>query len=95
MSFKPENWKVEFTPDRIDVIEPNELKQVEMTITPYEEALVGDYSVGVKVEGERTGKSIEFRTSVKTSGAWGWIGVGIIIAVIAGLFGLFRALGRR
>ena len=95
MTFKPENWKVEFKPERIDLIEPNGLKQVEMIITPYEEALVGDYSVGVKVDGEKAGKTLEFRTSVKASGAWGWIGIGIIMAVIAGLFGLFRTLGRR
>jgi uncharacterized membrane protein len=95
MTFKPENWKVEFKPERIDLIEPNGLKQVEMIITPYEEALVGDYSVGVKVDGEKASKTIEFRTSVKASGAWGWIGIGIIVAVIAGLFGLFRTLGRR
>jgi uncharacterized membrane protein len=95
MTFKPENWKVEFKPERIDLIEPNGLKQVEMIITPYEEALVGDYSVGVKVDGEKAGKTLEFRTSVKASGAWGWIGIGIIMAVIAGLFALFRTLGRR
>jgi len=95
MTFKPENWKVEFKPERIDQIEPNALKQVEMIITPYEEALVGDYSVGVKVEGEKASKTLEFRTSVKASGAWGWIGIGIIVAVVAGLFGLFRMLGRR
>jgi uncharacterized membrane protein len=95
MTFKPENWKVEFKPERIDLIEPNGFKQVEMIITPYEEALVGDYSVGVKVEGEKASKTLEFRTSVKASGAWGWIGIGIIVAVIAGLLGLFRALGRR
>jgi len=95
MTFKPENWKVEFKPERIDQIEPNGLKQVEMIITPYEDALVGDYSVGVKVEGEKAAKTIEFRTSVKASGAWGWVGIGIIVAVIAGLFGLFRMLGRR
>jgi uncharacterized membrane protein len=95
MTFKPENWKVDFKPERIDLIEPNGLKQVEMIITPYEEALVGDYSVGVKVEGEKASKTLEFRTSVKASGAWGWIGIGIIVAVIAGLLGLFRALGRR
>jgi uncharacterized membrane protein len=95
MTFKPENWKVEFKPERIDLIEPNGLKQVEMIITPYEDALVGDYSVAVKVDGEKASKTLEFRTSVKASGAWGWIGIGIIVAVIAGLFGLFRTLGRR
>jgi uncharacterized membrane protein len=95
MSFKPENWKVEFTPENIDIIEPGDLKQVEVAITPYEEALVGDYSISVNVEGEKASKIIEFRTTVKASAAWGWIGIGIIVAVIAGLFGIFRWLGRR
>jgi uncharacterized membrane protein len=95
MSFKPENWKVEFNPEKIDVIEPGDLKQVEVTITPNEDALVGDYSVSINVEGEKTSKMIELRTTVKASSAWGWIGIGIIVVVIGGLFGLFRWLGRR
>jgi len=95
MSFKPENWKVEFTPENIGIIEPGDLKQVEVAITPYEEALVGDYSISVNVEGEKASKIIELRTTVKASAAWGWIGIGIIVAVIGGLFGIFRWLGRR
>jgi uncharacterized membrane protein len=95
MSFKPENWKVEFSPESIDIIEPGDLKQVELSITPYEDALVGDYSVSVNVEGEKASKIIEFRTTVKASAAWGWIGIGIIVVVIGGLFGIFRWLGRR
>lgn len=95
MTFKPENWKVEFNPEKVDVIESGKLQQVEVTITPNEEALVGDYSVNVKVEGEKAAKTLEFRVTVKASAAWGWIGIGIIIAVIGGLIGLFRWLGRR
>jgi uncharacterized membrane protein len=95
MSYKPENWEIKFEPEKIDVIEPGDLKQVEVTITPYEEALVGDYSVGVDVNGEKASKSIEFRITVKASTAWGWIGIGIIVVVIAGLIGLFLWLGRR
>ena len=95
MSFKPENWKVAFSPEKLDVIEPGDLKQVEMTITPYEDALVGDYSISVSVEGEKASKVIELRTTVKASAAWGWVGIGIIVMVIAGLFGIFRWLGRR
>ncbi len=95
LSFKPENWEVEFKPESIDIIEPGDLKQVELIITPYEEALVGDYSINVNVEGEKASEIIEFRTTVKASAAWGWIGIGIIVVVIAGLFGVFRWLGRR
>jgi uncharacterized membrane protein len=95
MSYKPENWEVKFDPETIDAIEPGDLKQVEVTFTPYKEALVGDYSVGVDVNGEKASKSIEFRVTVKASTAWGWIGIGIIVVVIAGLIGLFLWLGRR
>jgi uncharacterized membrane protein len=66
-----------------------------MIVTPYEDALVGDYSIGVKIDGEKASKTLEFRVGVKASAAWGWIGIAIIVAVIAGLLGLFRKLGRR
>jgi len=95
MSFKPENWNVTFNPEQVDLIDPGDLKQIEMTITPYDDALVGDYSISVNIEGEKASKMIEFRTTVKASAAWGWIGIGIIVAVIGGLFGIFRWLGRR
>lgn len=94
-SFKPENWKVEFKPEKIDALQPDAMKQVEVTITPAAQALVGDYSVGLSVDGEKTNKTVELRVSVKTSSAWGWIGIIIIIVVIAGLGGLFIKLGRR
>ena len=95
MSFKPENWHVEFKPETIESIKAGDLAQVEVAITPYEEALVGDYSVSVNVEGEKASKPIEFRVTVNASTAWGWIGIGIIVLVVAGLTGLFRWLGRR
>lgn len=95
MTFKPENWKIEFEPEKLDVLEPGEVKQVEVKITPYEEALVGDYSVAVEIQGEKASKTLEFRTTVKASAAWGWIGILIIVAVVGGLTTLFKKLGRR
>ncbi len=94
-SFKPENWDVTFKPEKIDALEPGALKQVEVTVKPAPQALVGDYSVGVLINGEKSDKTIEMRVTVKASTAWGWIGIGIIIFVIAGLSALFMWLGRR
>jgi uncharacterized membrane protein len=95
-SFKPENWKVEFKPEKIESLEPGGLKQVEVTITPSAQALVGDYSVSISVEGEKgSSKNVELRVGVKTSPAWGWIGLMLIVLVIAVLGGLFLRLGRR
>ncbi len=95
-SFKPENWKVQFNPPRINFLKPGEIKQVEVVITPYEGALVGDYSIEIKAKGEEGSQdSVEFRVSVKASPVWGWIGIGIILFVIGGLILVFRFFGRR
>jgi len=94
-SFKPENWEVTFKPEKVDALEPNALKQVEVTVKPAAQALVGDYSMGCLVNGEKSDKTVEIRVTVRASTAWGWIGIGIIIFVIAGLSALFIWLGRR
>jgi uncharacterized membrane protein len=94
-SFKPENWEVTFKPEKIDALETGALKQIEVTVKPGAQALVGDYSVGVLINGEKSDKTIEMRVTVKASTAWGWIGIFVIIFVIAGLSALFIWLGRR
>lgn len=95
LSLKPENWKVEFKPEKLDSLAPGDLKQVEVIITPSDQALVGDYAVAVSIEGEKVSKNLELRVTVKASTAWGWVGIGIIVFVIAGLVVLFIRLGRR
>ena len=95
-SFKPENWKVEFKPEKIEALEPGAIKQVEAIITPAASSLVGDYSVGLMADGERgSNKTVEMRVTVKAPTAWGWIGVGLIALAIGGMGGLFVWLGRR
>ena len=94
-SFKPENWETAFTPEKIEALAPGEMKQVEVKVTPGPQSLVGDYSVGIMTNGERADKTVEMRVTVKASSAWGWIGIGIILAVIAGLSFLFIKMGRR
>ena len=95
LSFQPENWKVEFKPKNIDTLAPGDLKQIELTVTPSGQALVGDYSVAVRVEGEKANETLELRTTVRASTAWGWLGIGIIVLVVAGLVVLFIRMGRR
>jgi len=94
-AFKPENWKVEFKPEKIENLEPNAVKQTEVTITPADQALVGDYSVSIQTEGEKANQDTEFRVTIRAASTWGWIGVGIIAVVIVGLAVAFRVLGRR
>ena len=95
LSFKPENWKVEFKPEMLETMAPNDFKQIEVTITPTDQALVGDYSVVLNIEAEKVSKTLELRVSVRASTAWAWIGIGIILLVVIGLVILFIRLGRR
>jgi uncharacterized membrane protein len=94
-SFKPENWETTFKPEKIESLAPGEMKQIEVTIKPGPQSLVGDYSVGIMTTGEKSDKTVEMRVTVKASSAWGWIGIGIILLVIAGLSLLFIKMGRR
>jgi uncharacterized membrane protein len=94
-SFKPENWEIKFDPETIEVLEPGDMKQVEVTIIPAREALVGDYSVAVNARTDEADDDIEFRVTVKASSTWGWLGVAIIVVVVVGLAITFKRLGRR
>jgi uncharacterized membrane protein len=94
-SFKPENWETTFKPEKIDALAPGEMRQVEVTIKPGQQTLVGDYSVGIMTNGEKAEKTVEMRVTVKASAAWGWLGIGLIVLVIAGLGLLFMKMGRR
>jgi uncharacterized membrane protein len=95
ISVKPENWKVDFKPEKLETLAPGEMKQIEMTITPAAQALVGDYSVNAMVQAQKLTKNLEFRVSTKASSAWGWLGIGIIVIVLLGLVSLFVYVGRR
>ena len=95
LSFKPENWKVEFKPEKLQDVKAGEVKQVEVVITPSDDALVGDYSVAVNAQGEKSSDEVEFRITVRASSAWGWIGVGLIVLVMIFLAVMFKTLGRR
>jgi uncharacterized membrane protein len=95
LSFKPENWDVTFKPESIDSLAPGALQQVEVTVKPSGQALVGDYSVSLAAQAEKITKDLELRVTVQASTAWGWVGIGIIIFVILGLVILFFKMGRR
>lgn len=95
LSFQPESWRVIFSPESIETLPPGDIRQVEVKVTPPGQALVGDYSVGLSIRGEKVTDDLELRVTVKASTAWGWVGIGVILMVIAGLVFLFIRVGRR
>jgi len=95
LSFQPESWEVAFVPESIEDLAPGEIRQVEVKVTPSGQALVGDYSLSLSIRGQKVSDDLELRVTVRASSAWGWVGIGVILLVIAGLVLLFIRVGRR
>lgn len=91
----PVNWKVTFEPQRIDVLPAGRSQEVTATIRPDGRAIAGDYAVTFRAVAAESSADATFRVAVKTPTLWGWVGVGIVAVVIAGLFTTFRVYGRR
>jgi uncharacterized membrane protein len=94
-STKSEGWSVTFNPSKIDTLEPGITQEVDITITPPAKTIAGDYAVDIKFTGVEANYTLEERVTVVTPTIWGGAGIGIAVAVIAGLVVLFRRLGRR
>ncbi|WP_276351854.1 NEW3 domain-containing protein [Cohnella caldifontis] len=94
-STPPANWEISFEPKTINTLKAGESKPVTATIKASGKALAGDYVVGLTAQASEKSADAAIRMTVKSSVLWGWIGVLIILAVIAGVYGLFRKYGRR
>ncbi|MDN4068525.1 NEW3 domain-containing protein [Paenibacillus vini] len=91
----PTGWEVSFEPSNITSVAPGESKQVQAIIKSSGKSLAGDYVVNLSASTSGKSSSADLRVTVKSSVLWGWIGILIIVAVIAGIYYLFRKFGRR
>jgi len=92
----PEDWEIEFTPSTIDSITADGGQAVEVNIRPAARAIAGDYYISLRAEGSQTSaERIDIRVSVRTPTVWGWVGVIIILAAIAGVIYIFMRFSRR
>lgn len=94
-STPPSDWKVEFNPASIDVVNPGEAAQVVASITPSGDAISGDYVVSLNAAVPETSSSVDLRATVKGSRTWGFVGLGLIAAAVIGVGYVFRRFGRR
>ena len=94
-STKPEGWSVTFNPEKIDSLEPDLKQEVEVVIKSPKRTIARDYFATLKAESENASGSTQLRITVLTPRVWGGGGIGIAVAVIAGLIVLFRRLSTR
>ncbi len=95
-STKPDGWIINFKPDKVDSLGSGQTTQVDVVITPPEgKTIAGDYIINLKSDNGTVSKDMDVRVTVLTPTIWGWVGIIIIVVVIAGLAVLFMKLGRR
>jgi uncharacterized membrane protein len=92
----PEGWKSSFDPKEIHELAPNASQKVQVTMTPSERAIAGDYQTTIRASGGGgLSESANFRITVLTSTWLGVVGVGIIaVALFVVVFAVGR-FGRR
>jgi len=58
-------------------------------------ALASRYVITMTARGGDVSQTMQVRTTVETSQVWGFVGIGLIVLVVLGLFLVFRRYGRR
>lgn len=94
-STRPEGWSITYNPDKVDSLEAGLTQEVDVVINPPRRTIAGDWPVTIKAESKKISDDLELRVTVLTPTIWGWVGIIIVLVVIAGLAVLFRQLGRR
>lgn len=95
VSKKPDKWTIDFRPDKIDALNPGEVREVKMDILAPQRTISGDYMLTLTPTSPDATKPVDFRVTVSTPTLWGWIGALIVAAVVLGLIIVFVRLGRR
>ncbi len=94
-SSKPTGWTVDFSPEKIDSLISGTSHTVDVNIKPGAKAIAGDYQVILTAKGVQKTAEVTIRVTVETPTVWGWVGVVIIVLVIAGLAFVFIRFSRR
>jgi uncharacterized repeat protein (TIGR01451 family) len=92
----PRDWTVTYdTGTTIPTIAAGETVTVTASVVPSNDAIAGDYVATFTATGGDVNDVVEIRVTIETSPLWGFVGIGLIVAVLAGLWWVFRTYGRR
>ena len=94
-SDKPSGWTIDFNPDKIDSLDAGSTQTIDVNIKPPAKTIAGDYQITLTANGKQTQDHIDIRVTVETPTVWGWVGVIIIVLVVAGLAYVFMRFSRR
>jgi len=92
---KPSAWTIELSPQSISALVAGGSQTVEVNVRPGAKAIAGDYEIKITANATQSTDYVTIRVTVETPTVWGWVGVAIIVLVIAGLAFVFMRFSRR
>jgi len=90
----PEGWQIEFEKE-IDVIDVGEKKEIDISISPSEKTIAGEYNIRFMANSEESSNSLLVRFTVVTPLIWKIVGICLILVVVVGIAFIFARLGKR
>ncbi len=91
----PEGWLIQTSPNRTNSIRAGETQAFTLSVQPPGNIVASDYEVSVKVKCDQAEKEKDYRITIKTDSIIPYLGGGIIVLVVVGLFLVYRKYGRR
>ena len=90
----PESWKFDAAPP-VQEIAPDATETIAGNLTPANQAIAGDYALQFRATATEKTENMTYRVTVETPQLWGILGIVLIVAVLGGLYWVFRTYGRR
>ena len=91
----PTDWTVTLSENPIPRIEAGASVDLAVTVEAPEQTVPGDYNLRLLTVVGAEADELQFRITAVQSSSFGFIGIGVIVAVIVGLAALFVRAGRR
>lgn len=92
----PSGWKATFEPASIDSLAAGATQDVTAHLVPSSDVVAGDYALTLQASGDvAVSSGIDIRFTVETSLQWAAVGIALILAVVVGVWLVFRVYGRR
>ena len=91
----PPGWNVTFDRNPVASINPNDALELTMTIEAPGDAEGGDYNIDLSGAVPESTAMFRFRVTIERASAFGFLGIAVIVLVVAGLGALLVRLGRR
>ena len=92
----PSDWDVTISPTQVDTLSPRSTATFTVTVSIPSDAEAGDYLVTMQTLSDQLeSTSTDVRVTAQASNTWGYIGIGVALAAVAGAALLFKRFKRR